>query len=45
MARPAIIGGAALVVMESLTDYGTVDYFAIDTFTTGIYRTWDGLHD
>ena len=44
MARPAIAGGASLAVMESLTDYGTVDYFAIDTFTTGIYRTWDGLY-
>lgn len=43
LARPALVGGVALVVMESLADYGAVDYFAIDTFTTGIYRTWAGL--
>lgn len=43
LARPALAGGVALVIMESLADYGAVDYFAIDTFTTGIYRTWAGL--
>lgn len=40
LARPAIAGGLALVLMEVLADFGTVQYFAVDTFTTGIYRTW-----
>ncbi|EKV31588.1 Ferric iron ABC transporter, permease protein [Caenispirillum salinarum AK4] len=43
MARPAIVAGTALALMETLNDFGTVDYFAVDTFTTGIYRTWFGL--
>ncbi len=43
LARPAIVGGAALALMETLNDFGTVQYFAVDTFTTGIYRTWLGL--
>ncbi len=40
MARPAIMAGLALALMETLNDFGTVDYFAVPTFTTGIYRTW-----
>ncbi|MEN2980128.1 iron ABC transporter permease [Tistrella bauzanensis] len=43
LARPAIVTGVTLALMEVLADFGTVDYFAIDTFTTGIYRTWFGL--
>jgi iron(III) transport system permease protein len=43
LARPAIAGGAALALMEAAADFGTVQYFAVDTFTTGIYRTWFGL--
>ena len=43
LARPAIIGGLALVTMETIADYGTVEYFGVPTFTTGIYRTWFGL--
>ncbi|PHR56134.1 MAG: iron ABC transporter permease [Robiginitomaculum sp.] len=39
-ARPAIIGGLALVLMETLADFGVADYFAIPTFSTGIFRTW-----
>tara|TARA_Y100000817_G_scaffold297354_1_gene273618 strand:- start:817 stop:2409 length:1593 start_codon:yes stop_codon:yes gene_type:complete len=39
-ARPAIVGGLALVMMETLADFGVVDYFAIPTFSTGIFRTW-----
>lgn len=39
-ARPAIVAGVALALMEVLADFGTVQYFAVDTFTTGIYRTW-----
>ncbi len=45
MARPAIVAGLSLVLMETLADYGTVHYFGIATFTTGIFRTWFGLGD
>ncbi|GLQ19463.1 ABC transporter permease [Algimonas porphyrae] len=40
MARPAIIGGLALVLMETLADFGVADYFGIPTFSTGIFRSW-----
>jgi len=43
LARPAIIGGVALALMETLADFGTVQYFGVNTFTTGIYRTWFAL--
>jgi len=43
LARPAIVGGLALALMEALNDFGTVQFFGVDTFTTGIYRTWLGL--
>ena len=43
LARPAIVAGLALVLMETLNDFGTVQYFGVETFTTGIYRTWFGL--
>lgn len=43
LARPAIVAGVALALMETLNDFGTVDYFAVDTLSTGIYRTWLGL--
>lgn len=43
LARPAIAGGAALALMETLNDFGAVQHFGVDTFTTGIYRTWFGL--
>ena len=43
MARPAIVGGVALVLMETMADFGTVQHFGINTFTTGIYRTWFAL--
>ncbi len=43
LARPAIATGVALALMETLNDFGTVQYFAVDTFTTGIFRTWYGL--
>ena len=45
LARPAIVAGITLVIMETLADYGTVKYFGITTFTTGIFRTWFGLGD
>ena len=40
LARPGIAAGLALALMEVLNDFGTVQHFAVDTFTTGIYRTW-----
>ena len=43
--RPAAVGGMMLVIMETLSDFGAVDHFAIETFTTGIFRTWYGLYD
>ncbi|MEX0844060.1 MAG: iron ABC transporter permease [Balneolaceae bacterium] len=43
VARPGIAAGLALALMETLNDFGTVEYFGIQTFTTGIYRTWFGL--
>jgi iron(III) transport system permease protein len=43
LARPAITAGVALALMETLNDFGTVQYFGVETFTTGIYRTWFGL--
>ena len=43
LARPAIAAGTALALMETLNDFGTVEYFSVPTFTTGIYRTWFGL--
>jgi iron(III) transport system permease protein len=45
MARPAVIAGLLLALMETLADYGTVQYFGVSTFTTGIFRTWFGLGD
>jgi iron(III) transport system permease protein len=43
LARPAVIGGVSLVLMETLNEFGAVQFFGVDTFTTGIYRTWFGL--
>jgi len=45
LARPAVAAGAALALMETLADYGTVSYFGVQTFTTGIYRAWFSLGD
>lgn len=45
LARPALIAGLSLALMETLADYGTVQYFGVSTFTTGIFRTWFGLGD
>lgn len=45
LARPAVAAGTALALMEVLADYGTVAYFAVPTFTTGIYRAWFSLGD
>jgi len=43
VARPAIVAGVSLALMETLADYGAVSYFGLSTFTTGIFRTWYGL--
>lgn len=40
LARPAIAAGTAIVMMETVSDYGTVSYFAVQTLTTGIFSTW-----
>jgi len=45
LARPGIVAGSALALMEVLADFGTVAYFAVPTFTTGIYRAWFSLAD
>jgi len=45
LARPAIVAGASLVIMETLNDYGAVKHFGVSTFTTGIFRTWFALND
>jgi iron(III) transport system permease protein len=39
-ARPAIVAGTALALMEAMADYGTVAFFGVQTFTTGIVRAW-----
>jgi iron(III) transport system permease protein len=40
MARPAIAAGVAIVMMETVNDFGTVDFFAVQTLTTGIFSVW-----
>ncbi|MBI2320028.1 MAG: iron ABC transporter permease [Betaproteobacteria bacterium] len=45
LARPAIAAGASLALMETLADYGAVSYFAVQTFTTGIFRAWLSMGD
>lgn len=40
MTRPAIAAGTAIVMMETVSDYGTVSYFAVQTLTTGIFSVW-----
>jgi len=45
LARPAIAAGTTLALMETLADFGTVSYFAVPTFTTGIYHAWLSLGD
>ena len=45
IARPAIAAGAALALMETLADFGTVSYFALEVFTTGIFKAWMSMGD
>ena len=43
--RPAIIAGLMLVLMATISDFGAVEHFAVNTFTTGIFSAWFGLYD
>jgi iron(III) transport system permease protein len=45
LARPAVMAGVALALMETLADYGVGAYFGLTTFTTGIYRAWLSMND
>ena len=45
LARPAIAGGVLLAVMETIADFGTVAYFGVQTFATGIYTAWFSFFD
>lgn len=45
LSRPAIIAGMILVLMEVLNDYGAAQYFGINTFTTGIFRSWFSMEE
>mmetsp|Transcript_23540 Transcript_23540/g.41598 ORF Transcript_23540/g.41598 Transcript_23540/m.41598 type:complete len:519 (+) Transcript_23540:5327-6883(+) len=45
LARPAIAAGVLLAVMETIADFGTVAYFGVQTFATGIYTSWFSLGD
>lgn len=45
MARPAIAAGTLLAVMETIADFGTVAYFGVQTFATGIYQAWFSIAD
>lgn len=44
LARPAIAAGLALVLMETVSDFGTVEYFAVQTLTLGIFNVWLGMN-
>ena len=45
LARPAVVAGVALALMETLADYGVGAFFGLATFTTGIYRAWLSMND
>jgi iron(III) transport system permease protein len=45
LARPAIAAGSALALMETLADFGTVSYFGVEVFTTGIFKAWLSMGD
>tara|TARA_Y100001970_G_scaffold276265_1_gene378727 strand:- start:18206 stop:19879 length:1674 start_codon:yes stop_codon:yes gene_type:complete len=45
LARPAIVAGLALVLMEVISDFGTVDFFAVETLTLGIFNVWLGMNN
>ena len=43
LARPAIVVGVAMALMETLNDFGTVDYFAVQTLTAGVFDIWQNM--
>ncbi len=45
IARPAIVAGSALVCMEVVSDFGTVEYFSLETLTLGIFNVWIGMNN
>lgn len=45
MLRPAVAAGGAVVAMETLTDFATVQYFNVETVTVGVFRIWRGTYD
>lgn len=45
VARPAIAGGVILALMETISDFGTVAHFGVQTFATGIYQAWFSMGD
>jgi len=45
LVRPSIAAGAAIVMMETLTDFATVQYFRVDTVSVGLFRVWRGQYD
>ena len=45
LARPSIAAGTALVLMETLADFGAVEHCAVDTLATGVYHTWRSLEN
>jgi iron(III) transport system permease protein len=45
LARPAIVAGASLALMETLADFGTVSYFGLEVFSTGIFKAWFSMGD
>ena len=44
LARPGIVAGLALVLMETISDFGTVDYFALETLSLGVFNVWLGMN-
>ena len=44
-ARPSLIIGVSLVLMEALNDFGTVDFFAVETLTAGIFDVWLNMNN
>ena len=45
LSTPAIFSGLFLVIMEVLNEYGAVKYFGVNTYTTGIFRSWFSMGD
>ena len=45
LARPAVVAGTAIVCMETMADFGAVDYFAVQTLTRGIFSIWLDMHN